>query len=751
MPQTLHPTEVTFEHNAFGDEFIAPVNAETFRERAYAETWQQRYAPLTYSPNHTYVVAGTDSGMLIKAFARALAEQPPALVFIEDERVIDAVAANCAAELAELPHAELMTLSQFREACENRVYDNALLTGRISALKAVCAEADHLGSYRAIDEQIHFVLHSRRWLVMSTSVRLPYLQQRLLNLPEMAVNASLLKRRFAGQTVVVMAAGPSLDDHLPWVKTHRESLIVISVSRISRRLQQTGITPDIVVTLDPHDISFEVSREGLDFTPAPVLVFSDQAVNTLVGQWSGPKIYTGTRVPWTAEDDEHRSNASTVSNLAFDVARLGEPERIILMGLDFCLDKAGHTHAQGNMERDTGVSLRTDMEEVTTYDGSVRLSSVDYYTSGKSLEAQITALETPCTVYNPSPGAMRLDGVTFAPLETLTLAPDATRTPLDVLHNDIEQTRAHSDWLREGQASLRRFRHRISRLEKLAGDGLRIVKEAKREGDVSPRLVQRLNRIDKEIRKKYLEERRFCVSNCGNLFADILDTGAQQDTIDHGNTLEKSGNIYSAYRKSIQLIRPMLEDTQDSLGLLNAESDDVWPEALSARFLQLGLPRRILRSQARIDDTALTAAHELLQAQQQMQTQRLKSVLNDMQVSAESLFKTLNGAYVQQSVDKLTHYQNAIREMRDFALHPLYLHLADAYLAEVQGDDESALSSYQAIVDAGENPLLEEALNRAAYLCIRTGDTQTAMLALTVLSELNPMYQAALEQFKRVA
>ena len=61
------------------------------------------------------------------------------------------------------------------------------------------------------------------------------------------------------------------------------------------------------------------------------------------------------------------------------------------------------------------------------------------------------------------------------------------------------------------------------------------------------------------------------------------------------------------------------------------------------------------------------------------------------------------------------------------------------------------MTSYQWIIDQGQTTLLEEALNRVAFLCIRTGDSHTALLALTVLSELNPMYEATLEQFRQVA
>ena len=750
MQRNSAPVDTTFVTNDFGDRYIKQIISPTISKRNYQEIWQKRYDPLNLTSDHTYIISGSDAGMLIKAFTPRYRSNPLALVFIEDERYISAIADECREELEEMEHVELLTISEFREKVDNYNYDQALLTGRISALKAACAENDQLGSYRPLTDQIHFALDSRRWLVMSTSVRLPYLQQRLVNLPEMAVSASILRDSMPKKTVVVMAAGPSLDQHLEWVKKHREQLIILCVSRISRRLKETGITPDFVVILDPHEISFEVSRESLQFTPSPVLVFSDQGVNKIVGQWPGPKVYMGSRVPWHLEDFELRTGAATVSNLAFDVARLLAPQRIILMGLDFCLDEAGHTHARGNMERETGVSLRTDMEEVTTYDGSIRLSSVDYYNSGKSLEKQIAETDT-IEVINPSPGAMKLEGVRFIALDRIRLESDTVSNELNAVQKLITDAQIRSDWLTESGRTLQRFQQQVNEFVKLAGDGLKLVKQAKKNPAGMQKQLHKLNSIDKKIRNRYLPIRRFCVSNCGHLFADILDTGAETGKDNADQSLEKSRKIYRAYKQSVGLIQPMLDDCRDMLSLRQLENNEQWSKELSAHFLSLGLPNRILASDADIPIDTVEAARHLEEEQQSLQTDRLKNVLDSMEISANSLFTTLNGAYTQKSIDKLTHYRNAINEMHDFELRHIYTWLAEAYLAEVTGDDDAALNNYQAIVDQGESPLLEEALNRVAFLCIRTGDSNTAMLALTVLSELNPMYQATLDQFRKVA
>ncbi len=737
--------------NRSGNRYIADIISPQICKRDYEELWGKRYGSLEFTSDQSYIFTGTDAGLLIKAFARHCIDQTLAIWFVEDERYIKVIADECRTQLASMSFVQLVTIDQLREQIDGLQFDKALLAGRVSALRASCAENDELGSYRPIDEQIKFLLESRRWHVLSSSVRLPYLQQRLRNIPEMTFPVKNLNGQLRGQTIVLLAAGPSLDDHLDWVKLHRENLFVICVSRISRRLLDVGINPDFVVLLDPHAISFEVSRDALSFDPVPILAFSDQGVNQIVGQWLGPKTYLGTRLPWKRESFETLTSAPTVSNLAFALACLLNPERIILLGLDFCLDEAGHTHARGCMERETGVSLRTDMEEVTTNDGSVRLSSVDYFNSGKHLEKQVFELARKIEVFNPSAGAMCLQGVSFSELNKLEQVIPNTQKKRREIRSIINQTPNQTQWNKTANKAFWAFKRDWIKFKELAKKGQSIVKKIDSELHSESVYLRKLDVIDCKIRNRYRGQRNFCVHTCGHLFADILDTGAEEGRDISEHALEKSGKIYQAYLTSMAILQSYLDETETLLRLRQTENDDAWSQELVDHFLDYALPGRVLATTSKLPKNARTTAVALKNAQLKMKTKRLQEVLDKMEVSEQSLFTTLNGAYAQKSLDKLIHYKNVIVGMSDFEHYKIYTLLAEAYLAEVLTDNKGAMDCYQAIIDQGESPLMEEALNRVAFLCIRTGDSNTALLALTVLSEVNPMYLATLEQFRKVA
>ncbi|MDO6459541.1 DUF115 domain-containing protein [Granulosicoccaceae sp. 1_MG-2023] len=754
MHKDFDANDLRFRANAHGDLYLPEVVSEAVARHEYADLWQTRYAPIDFKRSNNYVFCGTDSGLLIKAFAAAAQHRDLALWFVEDERIIAQVRRECAAQLAQLPHALLLSGDELQALLDSGQLDNSVLAGRVNMLRAACAEHDESGWYTPMFAKLHQRIDARHTLINSLGSRLPFIAQTLLNLPSTQVPASIVKDRFAGMTVCLLAAGPSLDEHLDWLRLHRDEVVVIAVSRISRRLREAGIIPDFVVSIDPQEISFDVSREGLQMQPTPVLAFANQTISRLVNQWQGPKIYFGPRLPWHKRDDETPVASLTVTNQAFEFAVAGRPEQIILMGTDFCLDAAGHTHAQGNPEREQGISLRADMEEVVTYDGSVRLSSYDYYNSGKQLEIQIAAVHESIRVINPSAGAMRLNNVIHTTLEDTQSSIAPVQQQLQSLRRDIQAATGKPGYMRHSCEELRLFRKRSADLRKLAEEALKLTGVAAEDSPRGNKANRRLFRIDKQIRKDYARERQFCTDYFPAYFSDVFQTGADladNTPLAFGDALDKSRHIYEAYCRILEGVDSVAKHT---LKIIKLWPDDP-AEAPADKFCQLMLtldwPAVLLRNESRVAPEWLEQARQQHEAQFKRRSVRLEQVLETLTVNEASLFKVLSSAYNQRSLDKLAHFKNALTQMNDFPSRELYYRLSDAYHAEIIGNTDLAMDSYRWIIDQGQTNLLEESLNRVAFLCIRTGDSETALMALSVLSEINPMYEATLEQFRLVA
>jgi hypothetical protein len=77
--------------------------------------------------------------------------------------------------------------------------------------------------------------------------------------------------------VLVVAAGPSLDNYIEFIKKYQNRFIIICVDVILRKLEKNGIVPDIVVSIDPsHLCAKYLTTENKDFLQNSTIVFLSQ-------------------------------------------------------------------------------------------------------------------------------------------------------------------------------------------------------------------------------------------------------------------------------------------------------------------------------------------------------------------------------------------------------------------------------------------------------------------------------------------
>lgn len=71
-----------------------------------------------------------------------------------------------------------------------------------------------------------------------------------------------LEDKFTGQTALIIAAGPSLNENIEKIKANREKFVVFAVNKVLRKVLQEGIIPDFVVCLDA--VALEQTLTGLE-------------------------------------------------------------------------------------------------------------------------------------------------------------------------------------------------------------------------------------------------------------------------------------------------------------------------------------------------------------------------------------------------------------------------------------------------------------------------------------------------------
>ncbi len=221
-------------------------------------------------------------------------------------------------------------------------------------------------------------------------------------------DASGIMNALAGETAVVVAAGPSLDRNVADLALVKGKAIIIAVDTALRKLDAAGIVPDIAVAVDAnHANSLDVV--GLSPEARSAMLFVDHIASPeIIEAFTGPKAFLRTvNYTYDIEDKPVRmvtpldrllaeiagredlfswQSGGSVSTNAFSLAHILGAGRVIMVGQDLAYTD-GRSHARGvGYEDDAarGISRflgREMVNRVFTANGDVL---VDAWDGGKA-------------------------------------------------------------------------------------------------------------------------------------------------------------------------------------------------------------------------------------------------------------------------------------------------------------------------------------------------------------------------------
>ena len=225
---------------------------------------------------------------------------------------------------------------------------------------------------------------------------------------------------FEDKPILLIGAGPSLQEHIEWLKEHQDEFIIFSVATALRLLHKHNIKPDIISHIDGFAEGF-ANFEGFE-----IQEFVKESI-VLLGSFVEQRVrelFTKELTYMMEEDTFYFTDFSSPTapcigstNLA-NALILGAKE-LYLLGLDLSLGRDGATHAQGHnnaakrytldSEDQTlsqKISLRDDLLSVEGNRGEKVHTTPLFYSSINSINNSIKALaDRSTTIYNLSNGA----------------------------------------------------------------------------------------------------------------------------------------------------------------------------------------------------------------------------------------------------------------------------------------------------------------------------------------------------------
>ncbi len=173
---------------------------------------------------------------------------------------------------------------------------------------------------------------------------------RNLNAVAAAPGLNSLGHRFSGVPAIVVAAGPSLRKNLHDLKQAGDQFLIIATDTAFEPLRRAGITPHLVVTVDPTELNLKHFQDTT-YGPETVLLFDPEARPELPPRFARWITFLTDKHPffvWLNQrigDKGLIHKGGMVSQAGIHAAHYWGCRPIILVGQDLALDpESGATH-----------------------------------------------------------------------------------------------------------------------------------------------------------------------------------------------------------------------------------------------------------------------------------------------------------------------------------------------------------------------------------------------------------------------
>lgn len=189
----------------------------------------------------------------------------------------------------------------------------------------------------------------------------------------------VLRGLWQGKPLVIVSGGPSLTGQLRDLAVLKDRTLILATGSTARTLIADGVTPDLVVSVDPYDLNL-AHFVGWDGADIPLVYY--HRIHCGI-----PRVYTGPMCAFRMHDepplplmpDDGRpafSRGGTVAFSALQLAHLLGANPIVFVGQDFAF-AGGRTHADGAIYNESfdGTTPPSDYVHVAGVDGGPVVTS----------------------------------------------------------------------------------------------------------------------------------------------------------------------------------------------------------------------------------------------------------------------------------------------------------------------------------------------------------------------------------------
>ncbi|MCL1040833.1 DUF115 domain-containing protein [Shewanella marisflavi] len=496
----------TFAVSQFGECYLPSVNRHTFEKIDSATLYDNKLKKALSTKDTLHIITGLDSGLL----ANYVMEQPipsgSKYIFVELDEILSLLSIDLPSSLSD--SIQVVSIDEFSTLIQSYENNLFIVKQQFKLHRSVAADGNHLDDYGRLHAQIDNTVRQAYFENSIGFTQKIFVKTQLENVGETFKPASILRDHFNGKSCIILGGGPSLDSHAQWIKANSDNLVIIAVSRIIGKLHRLAIKPDIVVSVDPQSVSFDVNKDMMSLPHDTLLVCSYHVTPQILSQWRGAALYTGPRYPWSDDADNRniQSVGPTVTNSAMEIAREMGFSQILFSGVDFCHSQSGASHTSGTYAASLGPNLGAIMEWVETYSGQMAETPMQLLQAIGATEDLIASHTQKIHYINLAADAAKVKGVDYHPADTICLS------PIDAAQRSLLAPEVHlasdNEWvahLTDTHEKLKAAQKEFIQLNRKNTDALDIIckLEKKPTGERIATLANKLEKIEQSINKEH--------------------------------------------------------------------------------------------------------------------------------------------------------------------------------------------------------------------------------------------------------
>ena len=360
----------TFAVSQFNETYLPAINRQTFEQLDSKTIFDYKFKEQLLKDKMLHIIIGMDSGLLANYIFEQNLPLNAKYIFVELPNILNVLNIDISQELKN--QIDVVTVDQLNGILKQESNELFIVKDQFQVIASTAAQNESFYDYLALKHQVTEIMTKEHFDLRTSFNNKIFIDKQLANIAENYIPAKILKNKFSNRSCIIIGGGPSLDEQLDWIKEHQSKLIIFAVSRIAYKLFKLGIIPHIVVSVDPQDLSFDVSNGLFNLANSSLLVTSNYVCPQIINQWTGKSVYLGERFLWEQPNPTKQNintKEPTVANTAIHLAINMGFTQIILTGVDFCYSPLGITHTKGTLEEAAGPNLSDIGHWVNTYSG----------------------------------------------------------------------------------------------------------------------------------------------------------------------------------------------------------------------------------------------------------------------------------------------------------------------------------------------------------------------------------------------